>query len=77
MTTAGVSLAVLVLVAVWGWAVTDIARHDRLTRNYKIFWIIFTLVFPLVGVFVWLGFRPPRQGDLSTGYFSDDAMEGM
>ena len=75
MTGIGFGYGAFVLTFVWAWTVFDIARHDRIPRNYKVFWILFTLVLPIGGTLIWLGTRPPRKGDPSTGYFSNEAIK--
>ncbi len=75
MASFGLGMAAAVFIIAWTWAVIDIARHDRVPRNYKIFWILLCLVLPLVGTVIWLGLRPPKQGDPSSGYFSDETLK--
>jgi hypothetical protein len=43
-----------------------------MTTGYKVFWIGFTLVLPILGLLIWIGMRPPKEGDNRTGYFSQE-----
>jgi hypothetical protein len=67
-----IGIGITLLAIIWLWCVYDIVTHDRMTAGYKAFWVLFTLVLPLLGTLIWIGKRPPRVGDNRTGYFSQE-----
>ena len=57
------TLIAILWVVVWVFVVVDIIRRPQFTTAKKVAWALIVLIFPIVGVLVYLVVRPPDTGD--------------
>ena len=53
-----VMIIVLPLAAIWLFALIDILRRDDVSGVWKVIWLLLVLVVPLLGILIYLLFRP-------------------
>ena len=71
------TLIAILWVVVWVFVVVDIIRRPQFTTVKKVAWALIVLIFPIVGVLVYLVVRPPDISDRTGSAASSQPEERM